>query len=180
MVKVIGVCHVGIAAKEPAVLAAFYREVMGMTVVGGSSSENAQFGASAFLSNRPDDENHELVFFADPYFKHTAFKVATLAELRAFYRTIKERDLPIKMALNHGCSLAFYFDDPEGNMIEVYWPTNVHSHQPYGDPIDLDASEDELLRDVERVARLAGPPIAGAGAVRTARSSPGPPREVPG
>jgi catechol-2,3-dioxygenase len=155
MVRFVGICHVGIGAKDPAALAAFYRDVMGMTVVGGSPAGHEQFGASAFLSSRPDDENHEIAIFADPYFKHTAFKVKTLAELRAFYREIRERGLPIKMQLNHGCSLAFYFDDPEGNMIEVYWPTNVHNWQPYGDPIDLDASEDELRRDVERVAREA-------------------------
>ncbi len=155
MARITGVCHVGLAAKDPAALAEFYRDVMGMTIVGGSDERNGQFGASAFLSSRPDEENHELVFFADSYFKHTAFKVASLADLREFYRNVKARGLPIKMALNHGCSLAFYFDDPEGNMIEVYWPTNVHNHQPYGDAIDLDASEDELLRDVERVARQA-------------------------
>ena len=61
-------------------------------------------------------------------------------------------------ALNHGCSLAFYFDDPEGNQIEVYWATNVHNRQPYGDPIDLAASEEILLADVERVARETGAP----------------------
>jgi catechol-2,3-dioxygenase len=62
-------------------------------------------------------------------------KVATLADLRAVHRRIKERGLPIKVAHNHGCSLAFYFDDPEGNLIEVYWATNVHNRQPYGDPL---------------------------------------------
>lgn len=155
MAKITGVYHVGIAAKDPTALAEFYRDVMGMTIVGGSAGDDRQFGASAFLSSRPNEENHEIVFFADPAFKHTAFKVATLADLQEFYKDVKKRGLPIKMILNHGCSLAFYFDDPEGNMIEVYWPTNVHNHQPYGDPIDLDVSEDVLLRDVERVAKNA-------------------------
>ncbi len=159
VVKVIGMCHVGIAAKDPAALAAFYQDVMGMTVVGGSSADHAQFAASAFVSSRPNDENHEIAIFANPYFKHIAFKVASLADLRAFYQEIKRRGLPIKMALNHGCSLAFYFDDPEGNMIEIYWPTNIHNWQPYGDPIDLEWSEEELVHDVERVARLTGQPI---------------------
>lgn len=153
MVKFVGVGHVGIGAKNPTALAEFYRDVMGMTVVGGSPSDHAQFGASAFVSSRPDAENHEIAIFADPYFIHTAFRVATLGDLRSFYQEIKERDLPIKMQLNHGCSLAFYFDDPDGNMIEVYWPTNLHNWQPYGDPIDLDWSEEQLCGDVERVAR---------------------------
>jgi hypothetical protein len=38
-------------------------------------------------------------------------------------------------------------------MIEIYWATDVHNWQPYGDPLDLDATEDDLLAEVERVAR---------------------------
>ena len=41
------------------------------------------------------------------------------------------------MALSHGVSLSFYFDDPEGHLIEVYWPTGVATRPPYGEPIDL-------------------------------------------
>lgn len=161
MVQFVGVRHVGITAKDPAALAEFYRDVMGMSVVGGSAADHEQFGESAFVSSRPDEENHEIAIFADPVFRHIAFKVDTLSDLRAFYREIRGRGLPIQVQFNHGCSLAFYFHDPEGNMIEVYWSTNVHNWQPYGDPIDLDASEETLLRDVERVAReTAGPPSA--------------------
>ena len=50
------------------------------------------------------------------------------------------------MALNHGVSLAFYFDDPEGNMIEIYWATGLAYGQPYGHPIDLALPEKALLR----------------------------------
>jgi catechol-2,3-dioxygenase len=32
------------------------------------------------------------------------------------------RGIPIKFAFNHWVSFAFYFDDPDGHMIEVYWP----------------------------------------------------------
>ena len=149
----LGVSHVGIAAKDPAKLAAFYQDVLGLRATGGSGAEHSEFGASAFLSGRPNEENHEVVFFADPKFAHTAFRVGSLAELREHHRQVVERGIPIKMSLNHGCSLAFYFDDPEGNMIEIYWATNVHNWQPYGDPIDLAATEAELLADVERVAR---------------------------
>jgi hypothetical protein len=60
------------------------------------------------------------------------------------------------MALNHGVSLAFYFDDPEGNMIEIYWATGLAYGQPYGHPIDLALSEDALLRDLEQLAARHG------------------------
>jgi catechol-2,3-dioxygenase len=52
-----------------------------------------------------------------------AFKVSSLAEFRSFHARVVEKSIPIKFVFNHGVSFAFYFDDPDGNMIEVYWPT---------------------------------------------------------
>jgi catechol 2,3-dioxygenase len=153
--KLRGLCHIGIQSKDPAKLAEFYRDVLGMKIVGGSPADSA-FGASTFLSSRPEEESHEIVIFANPDFRHVALKVATLADLRDSYRDIAGRGVPLKMALNHGVSLAFYFDDPEGNMIEVYWPTRLDYGQPYGHPIDLTQPEEALLRDVEALASRLG------------------------
>ena len=152
-----GLCHVGMRADDPAALAEFYREVLGMKAVGGSA-EDSPLGASAFLSGRPEEESHEIVFFKDPGFAHTAFKVAALSDLRTAYADIVERDIRIKMSVNHGVSLAFYFDDPEGNMIEIYWPTKLHYGQPYGHTIDLALDEEELLGDVAELAERVGVP----------------------
>ena len=158
MVTITGMYHVGLAARDPAALAEFYRDALGLAVTGGSGPDSP-FGATAFLSSRHQEEDHELVLFANPAFAHVAFRVATLADLRAGYRQIVERGLPIRHSFNHGTSLAFYFNDPEGNLIEVYWSTGVRNWQPYGDPIDLGAPEEELLREVARVAQQAGLPF---------------------
>jgi catechol-2,3-dioxygenase len=152
MSSFLGVRHVGLAAKNPAALATFYRDVMGMTVIGESPADSP-LGASLFLSAHPEEENHEIVFFSNPALVHTAFRVASLKELLTFYRQIKQQGLPIKFAFNHVTSLAFYFEDPEGNMIEIYWATNVRGlRQPIVEPIDFEAPQEELLREVERVA----------------------------
>jgi catechol-2,3-dioxygenase len=148
---VIGVHHVGLSARNPAALAAFYRDVLGLEVVGGTTDKVA-FGASAFLSSNPAEESHDLALFANPAFQHTAFKVRSLADLRAVYQRVLGRGVPIKAAFNHGVSLAFYFEDPEGHLLEVYWPTGVARPQPYGEPIDLTASEEALRRDVAELA----------------------------
>ena len=150
-----GLCHIGIHSEDPAKLAAFYRDVLGMKDVGGSPADSP-FGASVFLSSRPGEESHEIVIFADPRLRHTAFRLATLAELRERYRDVVGRGVAVKLALNHGVSLAFYFDDPDGNMIEIYWATGLDYGQPYGHPIDLTRPEDELLRDVEQLAARHG------------------------
>ena len=139
--QVIGVRHVGLSSRNPAALAEFYQAVLGLQVV---PTETAALGASAFLSSRPEEESHEIALFTNPEIRHVAFKVASLAELRSFYQRICARKLPVKMAANHGASLAFYFDDPDGNMIEVYWPTGVKCRQPFIEPLDLTQREEAL------------------------------------
>ena len=152
-----GLCHVGIHSEDPTTLADFYRDVLGMQIV-GSSDEDSPTGTSTFLSSRPTEESHEIVIFANPALCHTAFKVASLVDLRDRYRGIVERGLPIKAVLNHGVSLAFYFNDPEGNMIEIYWPTQLAYGQPYGHPIDLTLTEEALLQDLAELASKADIP----------------------
>lgn len=147
-----GVHHVGLHASNPAASAEFYRDIFGMEIVGGSSPDDP-FGATAFLSSRPDEESHEIALFANPAFAHAAFKVSSLAELRSLYARIVERDIPIKFAADHGVSFAFYFNDPDGNMIEVYWPTrqvrpNPEILRPELTPLDLSQPEDVLLEKI--------------------------------
>jgi catechol 2,3-dioxygenase-like lactoylglutathione lyase family enzyme len=149
--EVIGVHHVGLSARDPAALAEFYHDVLGLEVVGGSTSDASDLGATAFLRSQPD-EHHDLALFANPVYQHTAFKVDSLAHLRTVYQRVLGRGVPVKMAFNHGVSVAFYFEDPEKHLIEVYWPTGVAWPQPYGDPIDLTLSEEALERKVRDLA----------------------------
>jgi catechol 2,3-dioxygenase-like lactoylglutathione lyase family enzyme len=154
-----GVHHVGLYAKDPSASAEFYRDLLGMQIVGGSGPEHP-LGASAFLCSRLDEESHEIALFANPALAHVAFKVASLVELRAFQARVVERGIPIKFTFNHGISFAFYFDDPDGHMIEVYWPTGApQSHrQPYVEPLDLTQPDDSLLEKV--IPGPVGPPVS--------------------
>src|SRR5499427_4694977 len=156
-----GVHHVGLHASNPAASAAFYKDVLGMQIIGGSSPDDP-FGATAFLSSRPDEESHEIALFANPAFAHVAFKVSSLADLRSVHARVVEKNIPIKFLANHGVSFAFYFDDPDGNMIEVYWPTrNQSGRHPQAKPLQprmeaLDLSQpEEVLRErvMPRLAR---------------------------
>jgi catechol-2,3-dioxygenase len=156
---VIGVRHVGFGARDPAALAAFYHDVFGLQVVGGSAAGTSAFGATAFLSSHPDEESHDLALFANPAFQHTAFKVRSLADLRAVYQRVLGRGVPVKMAFNHGVSVAFYFEDPEGHLIEVYWATGVRWRQPHAEPIDLTLSEEALRRVVAELANRRAPAV---------------------
>jgi len=139
----VGVRHVGLHAKDPAATALFYRDVMGMEIVGSGSAEHP-LGAHAFLSSRPDEEHHEVALFANPDFRHVAFKVERLADLQSFYEQVCNRNVPVKIALDNGISFAFYFDDPDGNMIEIYWPTGISGRLPISEPLDLKQTEEAL------------------------------------
>jgi mannose-6-phosphate isomerase-like protein (cupin superfamily)/catechol 2,3-dioxygenase-like lactoylglutathione lyase family enzyme len=161
-----GVHHVGLYASNPEASATFYKDVLGMEIIGGSSSDHP-FGATAFLSSRPAEESHEIALFANPAFAHVAFKVSSLAELRSVHARVLARAIPIKFAADHGVSFAFYFDDPDGNMVEVYWPTRDVSGkhpqteplQPNMEPLDLSQPEEVLL---ERVRPRLGPAFVDA------------------
>jgi catechol-2,3-dioxygenase len=143
-----GIHHVGLRATNPAASAEFYRDVLRMEIVGGSGPDH-ELGASAFLSSRPDEESHEIALFANPVFAHVAFKVSSLAELRSAYARVVARNIPIKLVANHRVSFAFYFDDPDGNMIEVYWPTGDLSwRQPRMEPLDLSQPDEALLEQI--------------------------------
>jgi len=140
--------HVGLHVTNPAASAEFYRDVFGMEIVGGSTRDHP-VGATAFLSSRPDEEAHEIALFANPEFAHIAFKVSSLAEFRSFHARVVEKNIPIKFVFNNGVSFAFYFDDPDGHMIEVYWATGDLSHrQPYAQPLDLSQPDEALLEKI--------------------------------
>jgi len=149
-----GVRHVGFGSKDPVVLAKFYQDVMGMTIV-AQSPANSPIGTTVFLARHPEVEgHHDLVLFSNPMFAHTAFRVEDLNEFLAFYHEVKDRGVPpIKFTFNHGVWFSFYFDDPEGHNIEIYWPTYANVPQDYQvQPINLDRPKEEILREADRLA----------------------------
>lgn len=146
-----GIHHVGLHVKDPASSAAFYRDILGMQVVGGSGPEYP-YGASAFVSSRPDEESHEIALFENPTLAHIGFKVSSLAEFRSMYDRVVDKKIPVKLAFDHGVCFAFYFDDPDGHMIEVYWPIGAPDsyRQPYAVPLDLTQPYEMLLPHLAR------------------------------
>jgi catechol-2,3-dioxygenase len=154
---ILGLRHVGWGVKDPAALAKFYRIVMGMMVVAETPADSPM-GVTVFLNRHPEgEEHHDLVFFSNPMFAHTAFRIASLGDLLRSYRQVKERGIPIKQTFNHGVQLSFYFEDPEGHMIEIYWATYVDVPQDFRvQPLDLDRPEEEVQREVERMAEQYG------------------------
>ncbi len=144
MPKVTGLGHVGLFVQNPATMIDFYSSFLGMQV-----TDRGDGDWIVFLSARPAEEHHELALMRSPDRKsevqQISFTVGSLSDLRRFWQQIKERGYPVDRVVNHGIAFGCYFRDPEGNRVEVYWPTGKDYPQPHGDPIDLDQSEAELL-----------------------------------
>ncbi len=49
--------------------------------------------------------------------------ILSLEDLKEFYNHLKEKQVPIGGVGDHGLSLGIYFQDPDGNGIEVYYET---------------------------------------------------------
>lgn len=112
-----------------------------------------------FLSSSAD-HHHQLVLAAsrpeDAAFStimQLSFLVPSIASLRESRDKALAAGASNLLCLNHGTSLSVYVDDPEGNRIEIYYDTPFYIPQPHGDPLDLDQSDDAILRETERLCR---------------------------
>ncbi len=148
MPKVTGLGHVGLYVRNLEVMKEFYSDFLGLTVTDRDERR-------VFLSARPAQEHHEVLLaqndehHTDP--QQLSFPVESLADLREFYAQIVERKYHIDHVNNHGNAFGCYFHDPEGNRVEVYWHTGIEWPQPFGVPIDLSLSEDELMRILQEM-----------------------------
>ncbi len=109
-----------------------------------------------FMSQDPK-EHHQIGMVAtkdndDPpnSVNHFAFRVETFAEVKELNELLAPMDGIEITPLTHGNALSIYFNDPEGNGLEVFWDTPWHVAQPMARPWDPAMSETEALAWVEQ------------------------------
>ena len=158
MPQVSGLGHVGIYVDDLMKQRDFYSRVIGLKI----ADEDLEQRGMVFMSAHPEEEHHEFVLMkgrsAPPdarLIQQLSFKVDTLAELKEFHQVFKQEGVTIQRTVSHGNAFGMYALDPEGNTIEVYYKTGFPVPQPHGEPVDLEASEEELL-DIARAAIPAG------------------------
>jgi hypothetical protein len=102
-------------------------------------------------------EHHELLIVpgrkegTDNTLQQISFRCASLADVKEFYRIFLERGVPIQRTVTHGNTVSIYFDDPDKNSVEVYWPTGIDVPQPFGQAVDLTKGEDEIMARVKQL-----------------------------
>ena len=159
MAKVQGLGHVGLYVKDVERELAFFRDVIGLQVTDRSES------GATFMSARPAEEHHELLLAPNPETtggpQQISFYCGSLADLREYRRRFLEHGVRFHRIVTHGNAIGIYVHDPEDNVVEVYWHTGVAWPQPFGKPIDLTRSDDEILAAL--TTGLPAPAAAAAG-----------------
>ncbi len=132
----------------------FYTNVLGFEITDrGPIGENAP--EILFLSQNPD-EHHQIAMIAtradeDPpnSLNHVAFRTGAFEDVKALYEKLQALDGINVGPLSHGNTLSIYFNDPEGNGIEVFWDTPWHVAQPQGKPWDITMDQAQALAWVQ-------------------------------
>jgi catechol-2,3-dioxygenase len=150
--------HVGLHVTDLEKEMAFYRDVLGLQV----TDQDPEAGI-VFMSARPDIEHHELLLAAGrtsprdaKWLQQISFRCGTLDDVLDYYREFEARGVPIVYTVTHGNTVSIYFRDPEDNVVEVYWPTNLKARQGFLLPVDLTKAPNELMADVQAAVNQYG------------------------
>ena len=84
-----------------------------------------------------------------PMMQQISFNVGTLAGVQRAFRKVRSAGCQGLRPVSHGNAWSIYFQDPEGNRIEMFCDTPWYVSQPCGFEIDLDKPEDSLYRETE-------------------------------
>jgi len=146
---VLGHVHLHVSDLERSI--AFYRDVIGLEVMQLYGSQAAFLASGGYHHHLalntwgtrgagPAPKGH-------PGLYHTAFLYPDRASLGAACRRVLEAGVALTGAADHGVSEAIYFDDPDGNGVELYrdrapadWPRDTAGGLAMtNDRLDLEA-----------------------------------------
>jgi catechol 2,3-dioxygenase len=125
MIRPERIAHVVLKVRDLERSKQFYTGVLGMDVM-----SEMPMPRILFLANNRRD-HHEIALLeigtqasAPPAntvgLVHVAFRLRSEEELRAAYKELKEKNVPISFTVNHGITKSVYFFDPDGHELEVY------------------------------------------------------------
>ncbi|MEM7056127.1 MAG: VOC family protein [Pseudomonadota bacterium] len=151
----IGHVHLKVADLDRAI--AFYSGVLGLDVMQEFGDQAAFLSAGGYhhhlglntwesRGGTPPPPGHTGLY-------HTAFLYPTRAALGTALKRVMDAGVKITGKADHGVSQAVYFDDPDGNGVELYWdrpqkdwPVNADGTIDISNtPLDLQALLDEAL-----------------------------------
>jgi catechol 2,3-dioxygenase len=152
--------HVVIKVRDIERSRQFYTDVMGLKLM----MEIPKIKMAFFASNGRD--HHEIACVevgadapgpqkGEIGLVHIAFRLRDEEHLRAAYRELKEKQVPILSTVDHGITKSIYFRDPDGHQLEVYCDNSPEYIASLGnsyagmDKLDF-AAEEPGIKDVFR------------------------------
>jgi catechol 2,3-dioxygenase len=144
---IIKVGHVVLKVRDLEKAKQFYCGVLGMTL--------AKYDPERGMFLRFNDYHHDIAIFktgpdADPPkdnqvgLVHVALVVDSLTTVKAWYARLKALGVPIVGTTDHAVTNSVYFEDPEGNVLEIYCDMPDYDWRSRGmgfiaRPLDLEA-----------------------------------------
>ncbi|MBK49422.1 MAG: hypothetical protein CL768_00065 [Chloroflexi bacterium] len=146
--------HTVLNIKDSKKVLGFYTDTLGFKVSDrGPLSEN---GPEIIFVSQNENEHHQLAFIVEreeinqpTSLNHLSFRVDTFNEVQEVKRKLDSIDTKY-LPLCHGNALSLYFNDPEGNGLEVFFDTPWDVKQPQGIVWDTSLNEKEALNWVEK------------------------------
>ena len=160
--------HINLKTKRLQEMIEWYGTVVGM-------KPNYHFPGGAWLTN--DEANHRLALLTSPQLSedpdklmhtgihHSAFEYPTMGDLLDTYARLKTLGIEPHASLDHGMTMSFYYEDPDGNSVELQsdnfgtWQESSEwmrtSPQFVADPIGMPVDPEQML-----AARRAGASFA--------------------
>lgn len=150
--------HMALFVHDLDKMAEFYTKVLGLTVTDEGQAKSAPV-QMVFLSSDPGEHHQFVLVSGRPDYatfsvaQQISFLVESLDDLRDTRDRIVGAGFEIAHTTTHGNAWSIYFDDPEGNQIEVYAHSPWYIPQPHVHPFDLSLSNDEIMRQTEAHCR---------------------------
>ena len=132
MIKLQRLGHVLIAVRDLEKSKDFYTRILGFSVLEEDPDHGGVFLSIGGLGNTLDlfpckDPEALAKPTADPNsmnglgVRHTAFAVETEDDLRNAWHALQGAGVPILRAIDHVSQKSIYFNDPDGNTLEIYY-----------------------------------------------------------
>jgi catechol 2,3-dioxygenase len=147
--------HIGVYTDQPEVMRDFYTSVLRLVV--SDSGYGHQFPRRIIFMTGSPAEHHQFVLVVresgDPpggALFQVSFRVQSLDELRTISARAAKLHAAGQRRINHGNSWSLYFNDPDGNAVEIYMDTGWYVPQPFADELPLELTDAEIRRRTDQ------------------------------
>ena len=138
MIKLKGIGHVNLRVADQEVSKRFYRDVLGFVIAeedpehGGVFMTLGENFHTLDIGQHPSPSEAQRPHRGQIGLGHIAFQVGSYAALRDAYTHLVRNGVAIMRATNHVNQRSFYFADPDGNTLEIYYEM-PHALQLFAD-----------------------------------------------